>query len=155
VVDDALSPDFPLGVKVEVFIRREDTTASSTRYETTNLSSQAGCGSRSASWRLVSRTDTLTRKVNESLVPKLEQMPGFKGFFLVDAGSGVFSTLGLFETPEQGKESTTIVATWIKEEQLDTGNRQSARGERGSDDSNLAATCGSRSASSGRHGELG
>jgi hypothetical protein len=62
----------------------------------------------------------LTRKVNESLVPKLEQMPGFKGFFLVDAGSGVFSTLGLFETPEQGKESTTIVATWIKDEQLDT-----------------------------------
>jgi hypothetical protein len=24
VVDDALSPDFPLGVKLEVFVRRED-----------------------------------------------------------------------------------------------------------------------------------
>ena len=24
VVDDALSPDFPLGVELEVFIRRED-----------------------------------------------------------------------------------------------------------------------------------
>jgi hypothetical protein len=66
------------------------------------------------------RSAELTRKVNESLVPKLEKLPGFKGYFLVDAGSGVFSSLGLFETPEQGKESTKIVGTWIKDEKLDT-----------------------------------
>jgi hypothetical protein len=66
------------------------------------------------------RTAELTRKVNESLVPQLEKLPGFKGYFLVDAGNGVFSSLGLFETPEQGKESTKIVATWMKDEKLDT-----------------------------------
>ena len=66
------------------------------------------------------RTDELTRKVNETLVPELEKLPGFKGYFLVDAGNGVFSSLGLFETPEQGKESTKIVATWIRDEKLDT-----------------------------------
>ena len=66
------------------------------------------------------RTDELTRKVNESLVPKLEKLTGFKGYFLVEAGNGVFSSLGLFETPEQGMESTKIVATWIRDEKLDT-----------------------------------
>ena len=62
----------------------------------------------------------MTRKVNETLVPKLEQLSGFKGYYLIDAGNGVFSSLGLFETPEQGIESTKLVTTWIREEKLDT-----------------------------------
>jgi hypothetical protein len=66
------------------------------------------------------RTDELTRKVNESLVPKLSNLPGFNGYFLVDAGNGVFSSIGLFETPEQGKDSTNVVATWIRDEKLET-----------------------------------
>ena len=66
------------------------------------------------------RTAELTRKVNESLVPKLNKLPGFAGYYLVEAGNGVFSSLSLFETPEQSKESTKIVATWIRDEKLDT-----------------------------------
>jgi len=66
------------------------------------------------------RTAELTRKVNETLVPKLEKVPGFKGYYLIDAGNGVFSSLGLFETPEQGMESTKLVTTWIREEKLET-----------------------------------
>jgi hypothetical protein len=66
------------------------------------------------------RSAELTRQVNESLLPKLEKLPGFKGYFLVEADNGIFSSLGLFETPEQGKESTTIVASWIRDEKLDS-----------------------------------
>jgi hypothetical protein len=66
------------------------------------------------------RSAELTRKVNETLVPKLEKLPGFAGYFLVEAGNGVFSSLSLFETPEQGVESTKLVATWIRDEKLDT-----------------------------------
>ena len=66
------------------------------------------------------RTDELTRKVNDSLVPKLEKLPGFKGYFLIEDTNGVFSSLGLFETPEQGKESSKFVASWIRDEMLDT-----------------------------------
>jgi len=66
------------------------------------------------------RSVELTRKVNETLVPKLEKMSGFKGYYLVDAGNGIFTSLGLFETPEQGMESTKLVTTWIREEKLDT-----------------------------------
>jgi hypothetical protein len=66
------------------------------------------------------RTAELTGKVNETLVPKLEKLPGFEGYYLIEAGNGVFSSLGLFATPEQGKESTNVVATWIRDEKLDT-----------------------------------
>ena len=66
------------------------------------------------------RTTELTSKVTETLVPKLSKLPGFKGYYLIDAGDGVFSSLGLFETPEQGMESTKLATTWLREEKLDT-----------------------------------
>ena len=66
------------------------------------------------------RTVELTTKVNETLLPKLSKLPGFEGYYLIEAGNGVFSSLGLFETPEQGMESTKIVATWIRDEKLET-----------------------------------
>jgi hypothetical protein len=66
------------------------------------------------------RSAELTRQVNESLVPKLEKLSGFAGYFLVEAGNGVFSSLSLFDTPEQGMESAKFVASWIRDEKLDT-----------------------------------
>ena len=66
------------------------------------------------------RSAELTRKAKDTLVPKLEKLPGFKGYFLIEAGNGTFSSLNLFETPEQGMESTKIVATWIRDEKLET-----------------------------------
>jgi hypothetical protein len=65
------------------------------------------------------RTTELTNKVNETLVPKLNKLPGFKGYYLIDAGNGVFTSLGHFETPEQGMDSTKLVAEWIREEKLE------------------------------------
>jgi hypothetical protein len=66
------------------------------------------------------RTIELTNKVNETLVPKLNELPGFAGYYLIEAGHGVFTSLSLFETREQAMESTKFVATWIREEKLDT-----------------------------------
>jgi hypothetical protein len=66
------------------------------------------------------RTVELTSKVSETLLPKLEKLPGFAGYYLIEAGNGVFSSLTLFETPEQGTESTKLVATWIRDENLNT-----------------------------------
>ena len=66
------------------------------------------------------RSAELTRKVNETLVPKLEKLSGFGGYWLIEADNGVFSSLSLFETPEQGTESTKIVANWMRDEKLET-----------------------------------
>ena len=66
------------------------------------------------------RSAELTGKVNDMLVPKLEKLSGFAGYYLIEAGNGVFSSLSLFETSEQGMESTKFVASWLREEKLDT-----------------------------------
>ena len=67
-----------------------------------------------------SRTNELTGKVNEKLVPQLRKLPGFSGYYLIEAGNGVLSSLGLFETAEQADESTKIVAQWIRDENFDS-----------------------------------
>jgi hypothetical protein len=65
------------------------------------------------------RTSEITGKVNETLVPELSKLPGFAGYYLIEGGNGVLSSLGLFETREQADESTKVVANWIVEEHLD------------------------------------
>jgi hypothetical protein len=62
------------------------------------------------------RTNELTGKVNEKLVPELRKLPGFAGYYLIEADNGVMSSLGLFETAEQADESTKVVAQWIQDE---------------------------------------
>ena len=66
------------------------------------------------------RTVELTGKVNETLVPKLSKLDGFKGYYLIEAGNGVMSSLGLFETPAQAEESTKVASSWVRDEKLET-----------------------------------
>ena len=66
------------------------------------------------------RSVELTTKVNQTLVPQLSELPGFAGYYLIDAGNGIFTSFGLFETLEQGEESTKLVARWIRDEKLAT-----------------------------------
>ena len=66
------------------------------------------------------RTVELTGKVNETLVPLLSKLQGFKGYYMIEAGNGVISSLGLFETLEQADESTKVAASWIRDENLVT-----------------------------------
>ena len=65
------------------------------------------------------RTSEITGKVNETLIPELSKLHGFAGYYLIEAGNGVLSSLGLFEKQEQLDESTKLVAKWITEEHLD------------------------------------
>ena len=65
------------------------------------------------------RTEELTRKVGATLVPKLSKLDGFGGYYLIDAGNGVMSSVGFFETAQQGEESTKLTASWIRDEQLE------------------------------------
>ena len=62
------------------------------------------------------RMNEVAGKVNETLVPQLRELPGFAGYYLIEADNGVLSSLGLFETSEQANESTKVVAKWITDE---------------------------------------
>jgi len=65
-----------------------------------------------------SRRDELTKKVNEALIPQLSELPGFSGYYLVENGSGVMTSISLFDSQDHADESTRLAATWIKDEQL-------------------------------------
>ena len=62
------------------------------------------------------RMNEVVRKVNETLVPQLRELPGFVGYYLIEADNGILSSLGVFETSEQADESTKVVAKWITDE---------------------------------------
>lgn len=66
------------------------------------------------------RTSELVKKVDEGLAPGLSELPGFRGYYLVDAGDGVMTSIGLFDTPEQADESTDVASRWVGAEQLHT-----------------------------------
>jgi hypothetical protein len=66
------------------------------------------------------RTSELSRKFNETLVPKLSELPGFRGYYLIEAGNGVLSSIELFKTPEQADESGRFAASWMRDEKLET-----------------------------------
>ena len=65
------------------------------------------------------RTDELVRKVGEKLLPRLSEMPGFNGYYLIEAGNGVMSSIGFFETSAQAEESTRVSADWVRDEKLE------------------------------------
>ena len=67
-----------------------------------------------------SRTEELTKKINESLVPRLSKLPGFDGYVLIEAGNGVVTSVGFYDTSEQADESTRVAASWLTDEKLDT-----------------------------------
>ena len=66
------------------------------------------------------RTGEVVGKVNETLVPQLRKLPGFSGYYLIEGGNGVLSSLGLFETSEQAGESTKVVSKWITDENFNS-----------------------------------
>jgi hypothetical protein len=64
--------------------------------------------------------DELTRKVGESLTPRLKKLDGFNGYFLIEADNGVMSSVNFYDTSAHADESTRVVAEWLREEKLDT-----------------------------------
>jgi hypothetical protein len=67
-----------------------------------------------------SRKSEVFKKVDENLVPALSELPGFNGYSLVDAGDGVLSSVGFFETAAQADESTRVAGAWLREQKLET-----------------------------------
>ena len=66
------------------------------------------------------RSEEITRKVGDSLLPSLRVLPGFDGYYLIDAGGGVLTSISLFEDASQAHESTRIAARWVREQKLES-----------------------------------
>jgi hypothetical protein len=66
------------------------------------------------------RTPELVKKVDETLIPSLKELPGFQGYYLIDGGNGIMSSVGFFDTAEHADESARVASTWVREQNLDT-----------------------------------
>ena len=66
------------------------------------------------------RIDELVKKADETLVPSLCELPGFNGYFLVEAGDGIMSSIGFYDTAEHADESTRVATEWVREQKLET-----------------------------------
>ena len=66
-----------------------------------------------------SNKEELTKKVGETLAPRLSKLPGFSSYFLIDTGNGVMSSIGLFDTSTQANESTRVATEWVRDEKLE------------------------------------
>ncbi len=66
------------------------------------------------------RTEELTKKVGETLIPKLSKLEGFSEYYLIEAGNGVMTSVGIFDTPTHASESTRVAAEWVREESLES-----------------------------------
>jgi hypothetical protein len=64
--------------------------------------------------------DEVVGKLNETLVPQLRELPGFAGYYLIEAKNGIVSSFSLFETSEQAEASTKLVSKWIGDENFTT-----------------------------------
>ena len=66
------------------------------------------------------RTADLVKKVDETLVPSLSELPGFSGYYLIEAENGVMSSIGLFDTSAHADESTRVASDWVRDQNLET-----------------------------------
>ena len=66
------------------------------------------------------RTTELVKKAEDGLLPRLSELPGFNGYYLIEADNGVLSSVGFFDTAAEAKESTRVASNWIREEKLET-----------------------------------
>ena len=66
------------------------------------------------------RTSELATKAEDSLLPSLSKLPGFNGYYLIEAGNGVISSVSFFDTPAHAEESNRVASSWLHEEQLET-----------------------------------
>ncbi len=65
-------------------------------------------------------TNELFKKAEDTLLPRLTELPGFNGYYVIDAGNGVVNTVSFFDTEAHAEESTRVAVDWVREEKLET-----------------------------------
>ncbi|HLX33416.1 MAG TPA: hypothetical protein VKR79_11740 [Gaiellaceae bacterium] len=63
----------------------------------------------------VGDTAEVVRRAVEGFAPQISGLPGFQGYWVVDAGDGIVATITVFESEEAASESTAAAASWVQE----------------------------------------
>ena len=65
-------------------------------------------------YKLEGSGDELTRRVQEEFVPILRQLPGFKGYHIMDCGGGHVASVSIFESQEAAMASNDRAREWAE-----------------------------------------
>ena len=66
------------------------------------------------------RKSEILKKVDETLLPKLSELPGFGSYSLIDVGDAAMTSVSFFDTAAQAEESTRVAGSWLREAELET-----------------------------------
>ncbi len=58
--------------------------------------------------------DEIVRRVNEGLLPIIEDASGFRAYYALDAGGGRIASVSVFEDRAGAEESSRVAADWIR-----------------------------------------
>jgi heme-degrading monooxygenase HmoA len=62
-----------------------------------------------------SDTQEVARRVKAEFVPTIKDLPGFIGYYVVDAGEGKIATITVCDEREDVEESTKRAAEWVRD----------------------------------------
>ena len=63
--------------------------------------------------------EEVARRVQDSFVPLLRELPGFKEYYLLDGGPDVLISIRVFDSADEALASNEIAATWIRNNVLE------------------------------------
>jgi hypothetical protein len=58
------------------------------------------------------------RRVTESFMPLISELPGFVAYYWVDAGGGVMISTGVFQDQSSAEESDRKAADWVRDNNM-------------------------------------
>ena len=59
------------------------------------------------------------RRVRDGFVPLIRQMPGFRGYYLLDGGPDVVIAISMFDASDEALNSNVAAADWVRNNMLD------------------------------------
>jgi hypothetical protein len=64
--------------------------------------------------------EEFARRVQAGFVPLMREIPGFKGYYLLDGGSeDLLITISMFDSADEALASNTIAADWVRDNVLE------------------------------------
>jgi hypothetical protein len=64
-----------------------------------------------------------TKRVQDSFVPLMRELKGFRGYYLIDGGPDVIITVSMFESADEALVSNEKAADWVRNNVLEFARR--------------------------------
>jgi heme-degrading monooxygenase HmoA len=63
--------------------------------------------------------EKVARRVRESFVPLLRELPGFREYYLLEGGPDVLVSIRVFDSADEALASNEIAANWMRDNVLE------------------------------------